>query len=57
MLRLAAPAGPEKFFVEVGDPSETRTSPPPKRDKAQTEERIKRIKALAPKYRTELMMP
>jgi quercetin dioxygenase-like cupin family protein len=57
MLCLAAPAGLEEFFLEVGDPLESRTSPPPKLDKAQTEERIKKIGALAPKYRMELLIP
>jgi len=57
MLCLAAPAGLEEFFLEVGDPLESRTSPPPKLDKAQMEERIERIRALAPKYRTELLIP
>ena len=57
MLCLAAPAGLDEFFLEVGDPLENRTSPPPKLDKAQMEERIKKVKALAPKYRTELLIP
>ena len=57
MLCLAAPAGLEQFFLEVGDPLQSRTSPPPRLDKAQLEARIKRIKALAPKYRTELLVP
>jgi hypothetical protein len=35
----------------------SRASPPPELDKAQMEERIKTIKALAPKYRTELLVP
>ena len=57
MLCLAAPAGLEEFFLEVGDPLESRTSPPPKLDKAQMEERIEKIRALAPRYRTELLIP
>ncbi len=57
MLCLAAPAGLDEFFLEVGDPLEDRTSRPLKLDKAQMEERIKKVKALAPKYRTELLMP
>jgi quercetin dioxygenase-like cupin family protein len=57
MLCLAAPAGLEEFFLEVGDPLESRASPPPKLDNAQMEERIKKIRALAPKYRTELLIP
>lgn len=57
MLCLAAPAGLEQFFLEVGDPLQGRMSPPPKLDQAKMEERIKKIKALAPKYRTELLVP
>jgi quercetin dioxygenase-like cupin family protein len=56
MLCLAAPSGLDEFFLEVGDPLESRTSPPPKLDKTQMEERIKKIKTLAPKYRTELLI-
>jgi quercetin dioxygenase-like cupin family protein len=57
MLCLAAPAGLEEFFLEISDPLESRTSPPPKLDKAHMEERIKKIRALARKYRTELLIP
>ncbi len=47
----------DEFFLAVGDPLASRTSPPPRLDKAQMEERIKTIKALAPKYRMELLIP
>jgi mannose-6-phosphate isomerase-like protein (cupin superfamily) len=57
MLCLATPAGLDEFFLAVGDPLASRTSPPPRLDKAQMEERIKTIKALASKYRTELLIP
>jgi quercetin dioxygenase-like cupin family protein len=57
MLCLAAPAGLDEFFLEIGDPLKSRTSPPPRLDKAQMEERIRKIRALAPKYRTELLIP
>ncbi len=57
MLCLCAPAGVDEFFLAVGDPLESGTSPRPRRDKAQIEEQIERIKALAPKYRTELLIP
>jgi quercetin dioxygenase-like cupin family protein len=57
MLCLAAPAGLDEFFLQVGDPLESRMSPPPRLDKAQMEERIRKIRALAPKYRTELLIP
>lgn len=57
MLCMCTPAGQEEFFMEVGDRLENRTSPPPKLDKAGMEERMKKAKALAPKYRTELLKP
>jgi hypothetical protein len=43
--------------MEIGDRLESRTSPRPGLDRAQIEERIKKAKALAPKYRTELLLP
>jgi hypothetical protein len=57
MLCLCTPAGQEEFFMAIGDPLESRTSPRPRHDKAQMEERIKKAKALAPQYRTELLIP
>jgi hypothetical protein len=57
MLCMCTPAGQEEFFTLVGDPLESRTSPPPKLDKMALEERMKKAKALAPKYRTELLTP
>ena len=57
MLCLCVPAGLDAFFLEVGDPLESRTSPPPRPDPAQMKARITKIVALAPKYRTELLGP
>ncbi len=57
MLCLCVPAGLDAFFLEVGDPLESRTSPPPRLDPAQMKARIAKIVALAPKYRTELLTP
>jgi quercetin dioxygenase-like cupin family protein len=57
MLCMCTPAGQEEFFVEVGDPLDSPTSPLPKLDKAGMEERMKKAKALAPKYHTELLKP
>ena len=57
MLCMCTPAGQEEFFMEVGDPLDSRTSPMPKLDNAEMEERMKKAKALAPKYRTELLKP
>jgi quercetin dioxygenase-like cupin family protein len=57
MLCMCTPSGQEEFFMEVGDRLESRRSPPPKLDKAGMEERMKKAKALAPKYRAELLKP
>jgi uncharacterized cupin superfamily protein len=55
MLCVCSPSGLEEFFMEVGLPVATRTTPPPELDeKAQTEFKAK-FAALAPKYRTELL--
>jgi quercetin dioxygenase-like cupin family protein len=55
LLCICSPAGQEKFFQEVGIPVATRTTAPPKLDESQQAEFIKKAKALAPKYRTELL--
>ncbi len=55
LLCICSPAGQEKFFLEVGIPVATRTTPPPKLDEKQQAEFIQNVKALAPKYRTELL--
>ena len=55
MLCICSPSGQEKFFAEVGVAVATRTTAPPKLDKDQQEQFIEKAKALAPKYRTELL--
>jgi hypothetical protein len=45
----------EKFFMEVGVPVATRTTPPPKLDEKEQAAFIEKVKALAPRYRTELL--
>jgi quercetin dioxygenase-like cupin family protein len=45
MLCMCTPAGQEEFFMAVGAPLESRTSLPPKLDKAGMEERMRRAKA------------
>lgn len=55
LLCICSPAGQENFFLEVGIPVATRTTPPPKLDEKQQAEFIQKVKALAPKYRTELL--
>jgi quercetin dioxygenase-like cupin family protein len=55
LLCICSPAGQENFFMEVGTPVATRTTPPPPLDEKQHAEFIHKVKALAPKYRTELL--
>jgi quercetin dioxygenase-like cupin family protein len=55
MLCICSPAGQEKFFVEVGVSVATRTTPPPKLGAKEQAAFIEKVKALAPKYRTELL--
>ena len=55
MLCICSPAGQEKFFLEVGVPVATRITPPPKLSEKDQAAFIERVKALAPKYRTELL--
>ena len=54
-LCVCSPAGQENFFREVGVPVATRTTPPPKLDPKEQAAFIDKVKALAPKYRTELL--
>jgi quercetin dioxygenase-like cupin family protein len=56
LLCMCTPAGQEEFFVEVGDPVDSRTAAPPKLTQAEQLERIQRAKALSAKYRTELLV-
>ena len=55
MLCICSPAGQENFFLEVGVPVATPTTPPPKLDPKEQAAFIDKVKALAPKYRTELL--
>jgi quercetin dioxygenase-like cupin family protein len=55
MICICAPAGQEKFFMEVGVPVATRTTAPPPLDPEQQAEFIEKVVALAPKYGTELL--
>ena len=57
LLCICAPAGQEEFFKQVGMPVATRTTPPPKLDKEEQAEAVKKAEALAPRYRTELIKP
>lgn len=55
MLCICSPAGNDEFFLEVGVPVATRTTPPPSLDGKQMAEFLQKVKAVAPKYRTELL--
>ena len=55
MLCTCSPAGQEKFFLEVGVPVATRTTPPPKLGEAGQAAFIAKAKSLAAKYRTEFL--
>jgi quercetin dioxygenase-like cupin family protein len=55
MICICSPAGNDRFFLEVGVPVATRTTPPPKLDEKQMAEFLEKAKVIAPKYRTELL--
>ena len=55
MICICSPAGNDKFFLEVGVPVATRTTPPPRLDEKQMAEFLEKAKAIAPKYGTELL--
>ena len=55
MLCICSPAGQENFFLEVGVLVATRTTPPPKLSEREHAAFIEKVKAIAPKYRTELL--
>jgi quercetin dioxygenase-like cupin family protein len=55
MICICAPAGQEKFFMEVGVPVATRITAPPPLSADEQAKFIKKVEALAPQYRTELL--
>jgi quercetin dioxygenase-like cupin family protein len=57
LLCMCSPAGQEEFFMEVGVPIAHRTEPPPRLDGQAQAAFIAKAMALAPKYRTELLLP
>ena len=57
LLCICSPAGQEEFFMVVGAPVASRTTPPPKLDGATQATLKAKIEALAPQYRTELLRP
>jgi quercetin dioxygenase-like cupin family protein len=57
LLCLCTPPGQETFFLAVGDPLESRSTPPPELNAIEKAERGRRARALAAQYRTELLGP
>ena len=55
MICICSPAGNDEFFLEVGVPVATRTTPPPSLEGEQQIEFLKKVKAAAPKYGTEIL--
>ena len=56
LLCMCTLSGQEEFFLAVGDPVDSRSAPPPRLSPDQRTERVQRAKALAAKYRTELLV-
>jgi quercetin dioxygenase-like cupin family protein len=57
LLCLCSPSGQEDFFRAVGVPVANRTEAPPPLDDAGTAAFMAKAVALAPKFRTELLLP
>jgi len=57
LLCLCTPPGQEKFFAAVGQPVTSRTEPPPALDEEAQAAFMTKSRALAPEYRTELLLP
>jgi quercetin dioxygenase-like cupin family protein len=57
LLCMCTPPGQEAFFSAVGAPVTSRTEPPPALDENAQAAFIAKSKALAPQYRTELLLP
>jgi quercetin dioxygenase-like cupin family protein len=57
LLCMCTPAGQEEFFMLVGRPVASRTSPAPALSQAELAEFVKRAQEAAPRFRTELLGP
>jgi mannose-6-phosphate isomerase-like protein (cupin superfamily) len=57
LLCICAPSGQEEFFRAIGVSVATRTTPPPPLDAEAQAAFLARAQALAPLYRTELLLP
>jgi quercetin dioxygenase-like cupin family protein len=56
LLCMCTPPGLDRFFLEIGDPVDSRTAQPPHLSEQEKAERGAKAKALAPKYHMELMV-
>ena len=57
MLCMCSPAGQEEFFMRIGVAVASRTATPPEMDEAAQAAFKAKAEALAPQYRTELLVP
>lgn len=57
LLCLCSPAGQEESFLAIGQPVETRTTPPPPLDEAGRAALLVKTLELAPRYRSEVLLP
>lgn len=57
LLCMCSPSGQEEFFMEVGVEVESRTAPPPELGSGAVGEMMAKAAELAPRYRTDLMLP
>jgi quercetin dioxygenase-like cupin family protein len=57
LLCLCSPAGQEEFFLSVGVPVASRTTPSPQLDQTAQDALKAKAEALAPQYRTEFLHP
>jgi quercetin dioxygenase-like cupin family protein len=55
MICICSPAGTDEFFQEIGVPVATRTTPAPALEGEQMADFLRKVKAVAPKYRTEIL--
>ena len=55
MICICSPAGNDEFFLEVGVPVATRTTPAPRLEGERQVEFLKKVRAIAANYGTELL--
>ena len=57
LLGICSPAGQDDLFLALGQPVASRTTPPAPLDDAERDDLRIRSRALAPTYRTKLLLP